>query len=61
MFRNSLLVKTSTLIDNQRATIVDRIKIDKNIAQISHLKNIFERQIRKIKRNIKLYIFVIVS
>ncbi len=61
MFRNSLLVITSILIDDQRATIVDRIKIDKNIAQISHLKNVFERQIRKIRRNIELYIFVIVS
>ncbi len=61
MFRNSLLVITFALIDDQRVAIIDRIKIDKNIAQILHLKNVFKRQIRKIKRNIKLYIFVVAS
>jgi len=61
MFRDSLLVMTFALIDDQRATIVDRIRIDKNIAQISHLENVFERQIRKIRRNIELYIFVVAS
>ena len=61
MFCNSLLVITFALIDDQRVAIIDRIKIDKNIAQILHLKNVFKRQIRKIKRNIKLYIFVVAS
>ena len=49
------------LIDDQRVAIVDCIKIDKDIAQISHLESIFKRQIRKIKRNIELYIFIVVS
>jgi len=61
MFRNSLLAITFALIDDQRTAIVDRIRIDKNIAQISHLKSVSKRQIRKIRRNIKLYIFVVVS
>jgi hypothetical protein len=32
MFRDSLLVIAFVLIDDQRVAIVDRIKIDKNIA-----------------------------
>ncbi len=61
MFRDSLLVMTFILIDDQRVAIVDRIRINKNIAQISHLESVFERQIRKIRRNIELYIFVVAS
>ncbi len=61
MFRDSLFAMTFALIDDQRLAIVDRIKIDKNIAQISHLESVSKRQIRKIKRNIKLYIFVVAS
>ncbi len=61
MFRNSLLVITFALIDDQRIAIVDRIKIDKDIAQISHLKSVFKCQIHKIRYNIKLYIFVVAS
>ncbi len=61
MFRNSFLVMASTLIDDQRIAIVDRIRIDKNIAQISHLESVSKRQIRKIRYNIKLYIFVVIS
>jgi len=49
------------LIDDQRIVIVDHIRLDKNIAHISHLKSVFEQQVRKIKRNIKLYNFVVVS
>ncbi len=61
MFRDSLLVMTLVLIDDQRVAIVDRIRIDKDIAQISHLESVFKRQIRKTRRNNELYIFVIVS
>jgi hypothetical protein len=49
------------LIDDQRVAIVDRIKLDKDIARISHLENVSKRQIRKIKRNIELYDFVVAS
>ncbi len=61
MFRDPLFAMAFALIDDQRIAIVDRIKIDKNIAQISHLKSVFDRQIRKIKHNIELYIFVVAS
>jgi len=49
------------LIDVQRTAIVDRIKIDKNSVYISHLINVSKQQIHKIRRNIKLYNFVVVS
>jgi len=42
MFRDSFFVITFALIDDQRIAIIDRIKIDKNIAQISHLENVFK-------------------
>jgi len=61
MFRNSLLVITLALINDQKVAIVDRIKINKDIAQILHLKSVFERQVCKMKYYIELYIFVVVS
>jgi len=61
LFCNSLLIITFVLIDNQRVAIVDCIKIDKNIAYISYLENISKQQIRKIRCNIELYIFVVAS
>ena len=61
MFRDSLLVMAFVLIDDQRVAIVDCIRIDKDIVRISHLESVFERQIRKIRRNIELYVFVVIS
>jgi len=49
------------VIDNKRAAIVNRIRIDKNIVYIAYLKSVFKSQIRKIKYNIKLYTFVVLS
>jgi hypothetical protein len=49
------------LIDVQRTAIIDRIKIDKDSAYILYLVRVAKQQIRKIRRNIKLYNFVVIS